>query len=116
MTSDAIGKRIDKIKRELQEIGPMRPGTLSEQYTVCGKKSCRCADAKHPRKHGPYYHLSFVHQGKNTTQFIRAPYVAEVKQQLASYKRFRELVDEWVHLALQGSCLRLEELKKTASE
>jgi len=94
----------------------MRPGSLSKQYTVCGKPSCRCADPKHPQKHGPYYQLSFVHRGKSTTQFIRAPFVPEVEQQLASYKRFRELADEWVHLALEHSRLRLEELKKVASD
>jgi len=116
MTSAAIEKRITEIKLELQGIGPMRPGSLSEQYTVCGKAGCRCADPKHPRKHGPYYQLSFVHRGKSTTQFIRAPFVPEVKRQLASYKRFRELVDEWVHLALQHSRLRLDELKRAASE
>jgi hypothetical protein len=116
MTPAAIEKRIDEIRRRLQAIGPMRPGSLSEQYTVCGKKGCRCADPKPPRKHGPYYQLSYVHQGKSTTQFIRAPFVPEVKQQLASYKRFRQLVDEWVDLALRHSRLRLEELKRAGSK
>ena len=67
MTSAAIEKRITEIKLELQGIGPMRPGSLSEQYTVCGKAGCRCADPKHPRKHGPYYQLSFVHQSSVVT-------------------------------------------------
>jgi hypothetical protein len=30
-----IEKRIEKIKRELLEIGEMRPGRLSKQYNVC---------------------------------------------------------------------------------
>ncbi len=116
MTSAAMEKRIEEIKRELQVIGPMRPGSLSKQYTVCGKPGCRCVDPKEPRKHGPYYQLSFVHQGKSTTQFIRPPFIPEVKVQLANYKRFRDLVDEWVHLALQHSRLRLEELKRAGAE
>ena len=116
MNAGAIEKRIEAIKRELQAIGPMRPGSLSKQFTVCGKKGCRCADPKHPRKHGPYYQLSFVHQGKSSSQFIRAPFVPEVERQLANYKRFRGLVDEWIHLALEHSRLRLEELKQVREE
>ena len=116
MTSAAIEKRIEKIKQELQVIGPMRPGSLSKQYTVCGKPGCRCVDPKEPRKHGPYYQLSFVHQGKSTTQLIRPPFIPEVKVQLENYKRFRDLVDEWVHLALQHSRLRLEELKRAGAK
>ena len=115
MTSTAIEARIEEIKGKLQAIGSMRPGSLSKQYTVCGKPGCRCVDRKHPRKHGPYYQLSYVHQGKSTTQFIRPPFVPEVKRQLANYKRFRQLVDQWVHLALQHSRLRLE-LKRAGSE
>jgi hypothetical protein len=116
MSAATIEKRIEEIKQELQAIGPMRPGSLSKQYTVCGKPGCRCADPKQPRKHGPYYQLSFVHEGKSTTRFIRSPFVPEVKRQLANYKRFRRLVDQWVHLALEHSRLRLEELKRAASE
>ena len=82
MTSTAIEARIEEIKGKLQAIGSMRPGSLSKQYTVCGKPGCRCVDRKHPRKHGPYYQLSYVHQGKSTTQFIRPPFVPEVKRQL----------------------------------
>jgi len=41
----------------------MRPGSLSKQYSVCGKAGCRCVDREKPRKHGPYYQLSYVHRG-----------------------------------------------------
>lgn len=116
MNLETLEKRIKEIRRELQGVGAMRPGSLSKQFTVCGKRGCRCVDPEKPRRHGPYYQLSYVHQGKSTTQFIRRDFVSEVEIQLANYKRFRELVDEWVHLALEHSKLRLEELKQAASE
>jgi len=95
-----IEKRIALIKKELQAIGDMRPGSLNQQFTVCGKKGCRCVDPDKPQKHGPYYQLSYVHNGKSTTQFIGRQFVDKVRVQLENYKFFRELTAEWVELAL----------------
>ena len=50
-----LEKRVEEIKGKLARIGEMRPGSINEQLTVCGNSSCRCADPKRPRKHGPYY-------------------------------------------------------------
>ncbi len=96
-----LENRIKKIKEELQTIGDMRPGCLSKQYNVCGNPTCRCKDKKKPKKHGPYYQLSYVHNGKSTSQFIKSEFVDDVKQQLSNYKRFKKLTEEWVALALE---------------
>lgn len=116
MPPKGLETRIERIKQELRSIGPMRPGSLSKQYSVCGKPRCRCADPSRPRKHGPYYQLSYVHRGKSTTQFVRPAFLSEVKAQLANYKRFRRLVDQWVHVSLEFSRGRLEELKRSVSD
>jgi len=109
-----IERRIQRIKTQLAALGEMRPGSLSKQYNVCGKPGCRCKDPEHPQRHGPYYQLSWVHQGKSTTQFIRRPFVAQVKAQLATFKTFRQLTEQWVALALQAAKLRLEAAKEAA--
>jgi hypothetical protein len=80
----------------------MRPGSLNQQYTVCGKDGCRCVDPDRPKKHGPYYQLSYVHDGKSTTQFIGKKSLEGVRQQLKNYKKFRELTTEWVDRAGQA--------------
>ena len=48
-------QRIQQIKAALAVLGEMRPGSLSKQYNVCGKPSCRCKDPKKNQRHGPYY-------------------------------------------------------------
>lgn len=116
MTPRGMQTRIEEIKRQLATLGAMRPGSLSKQYNVCGKAGCRCKDQHEPKKHGPYYQLSYVHRGKSTSQFVRPQFVAEVKKQLATFKRFRELTDEWVELSVQYGRARLEELKRQAEE
>ena len=94
-----IEQRIQQIKNQLVALGDMRPGSLSKQFNVCGKPGCRCKDPENPRRHGPYYQLSWVHRGKSTTQFVRRPFVAQVKAELITYKAFRRLTEEWVDLA-----------------
>lgn len=114
-TLSHIQQRIQLIKTQLATLGDMRPGSLSRQYNVCGKPGCRCKDPEHPQRHGPYYQLSWVHRGKSTSQFIRRPFVAQVKAQLATYKTFRRLTEEWVALALQAAQLRLQAAKDDAA-
>jgi len=100
MQIETMEKRIKEIKAKLALIGEMRPGSLNEQLTVCGRSNCRCMAAKRPRKHGPYYQLSYVHQGKSTSQFIPKEWVGAVRLQLANYKLFKALTAEWVDIAL----------------
>lgn len=95
-----LEKRVEEIKARLALVGEMRPGSINKQLTVCGNSSCRCADPKRPRKHGPYYQLSYVHQGKSTTQFIQKELVGAVRIQLANYKNFKALTTAWVDIAL----------------
>jgi len=93
--------QIASIKNQLQAHGPMRPGSLSRQYNVCGKSGCRCKDPQHPRRHGPYYQLNYVFRGKKTSQFIRREILGQVRTEVANYKKFRRLTDQWIGLALQ---------------
>lgn len=94
-------QRIQRIKEELLALGDMRPGALNKQYNVCGKPNCRCKDPEDPKRHGPYYQLSYTRKGKSTTEFVRKEMVAEVKRQIRTYARFKKLIDEWVALALR---------------
>ena len=38
----SLERQIEKIKRELLDIGDLRPGSLSRQYNVCGNPTCKC--------------------------------------------------------------------------
>ena len=97
--------KIAALKQELLTLGDLRPGTLSEQYNVCGKAGCACK-ADPPRKHGPYYQVSFTWQGRSHTQFVRRENVAATRRQLRTYERLRALVDAWVAAGLELAALR----------
>jgi hypothetical protein len=65
-------------------------------------------DPVKPKKHGPFYQLSYSHLGKSTTRFVRPSYTGQIKKELTAYKRFRALTQEWVTQELALSQLRLE--------
>lgn len=109
-----LNNRIQKIKEKLADLGPMRPGSISKQYNVCGNPNCRCKDPVKPQKHGPYYQLSYTHKGKSTSEFIKKHRVREVTGQIKNYKEFKKLTAQWVDLSIEKAKLekKLEAEKK----
>jgi hypothetical protein len=97
--------RINRIKRALLALGDLRPGTLSKQYNVCGNPKCRCK-AEPPRKHGPYYQVSFTRKGRSRTEFIRKGDLPSVRTQIRNYDKLRKLIDEWLDLSIELDRLR----------
>ena len=79
MQTKRLETRIMKLKTEISEIGEMRPGSLSQQYSACQKRGCKCVDSVKPKKHGPFHQLSYSHRGKSTTQFIRPQFLTQVR-------------------------------------
>jgi hypothetical protein len=112
MDTKQIQHQIEAVKKQLAELGPMHPGSLSEQYNVCGNPGCRCKDPKDPRRHGPYYQLSYTWRGKSSTRFVRQEGVARMREKVSNYKRFRELVNECVDLSLALEQLERAQAKK----
>ena len=87
-TVAALDQQIEQIKRDLQKVGPMRPGSLTKQYRL-------------PRQQvGPFYQLSYTHQMQGHTRYVRPQFVSEVRQQIAQYKKFKNLTGRWVSLAI----------------
>jgi len=103
----ALRGQISGVKREMAKLDVLRPGSLSQQFNVCGSPGCRCK-ATPPEKHGPYYHLSYTRNGKGGTRSIQKQDVRVVRAALANYARLKILVDRWINLATELSDLELE--------
>lgn len=91
-----IQKRIEKIKGELTAIEEMRPGSLTEQYKDPSKKS------------GAHYQLSYTLDMKSRTEYVQRDFVPDVRRQIENYKRFKDLVAEWVALGIEQSRLKMK--------
>ena len=91
-----IERRIDRIKKELKEIGPMRPGSLTRQY-------------KDPQHHaGAYWQISYTRRMKSRTEYVRLQWVTELRRQIATHRRFKRLVDQWIDLSIEHSRLTMQ--------
>jgi hypothetical protein len=91
-----IERRIEGIKRALQEMGPMRPGSLTRQYK----------DPKH--RAGAYWQISYTRGMKSRTEYVRRECVAAVRREVQTHKRFKRLVDQWVDLSIERSRLTMQ--------
>ena len=96
-----IERRIDGIKKELQAMGLMRPGSLTRQYKDPGNRA------------GAYWQISYTRRMKSRTEYIRREWVTEVRKRIAMHKRFKALIDQWVDLGIEHSKLAMK-LAKTS--
>ena len=91
-----IERRIDLIKKTLLEIGPMRPGSLTRQY-------------KDPQHHtGAYWQISYTRRMKSRTEYVRGEWVKDLRRQIATHKRFKNLVEQWIDLSIEHSRLTMQ--------
>ena len=107
-SSSELQRRIEGIKRQIAALGPLRPGTLSQQYNVCGSAQCRCK-ADPPQKHGPYYQLSYTWRRQSRTHFVREEEFPKIQREVANYERLRALMGEWIDSALEIARLEREQ-------
>lgn len=97
---------------------PILPGSLEEHYNVCGKTPCRCKDKVNPRKHGPYYRLSYSLKGKNSSVSVKKEDASSIKQMTDNYRQLRsnslelglEMIELYRHEGLQGMLNKYEQL------
>jgi len=94
-------KQIEKIKKELQTIGEMRPGSLTCRY-------------RNPKDRiGAYYQLSYTHKMKSRTEYVRPIFLDQIRKEITNYKRFKKLVDKWIELGIKYSKLQIAIAKKS---
>lgn len=90
-------RKVEQLTEKIAELGAMLPGSISEQWNVCGRAQCRCKDPDKPKKHGPYYQLSFTVGGRSSTMFLKKGDLSEVRRRIKRYQQFKTLCSELVH-------------------
>jgi len=94
-TPSQLEERMERIKRELMDLGPMRPGSISRQY-------------RDPEtKKRPFHQISYTHKGRGRSEYVRSENLSQLRRETANFKRFRKLAEQWVELSLKTSQLRV---------
>jgi len=86
---DAWQKQLEEAKTALLQLGPMRPGTLSQQFKRPGQKN------------GPYWQLSYTYRQRRYGRYIRPDETDELNLMIDNFKRFKALVDQCIELSIQ---------------
>ncbi len=94
-TLAALEKEIEGIKQQVVTMGEMRPGSLTLQYQSPKNKK------------GLFYQLSYTHNMRSRTDYVRREFVDDLKKQIATYRRFKKLIKRWVDASIQHSKLKL---------
>jgi uncharacterized protein DUF6788 len=88
--------QLDEAKADLAQLGPMRPGSLSQQYRDPLTKA------------GAFWQLSYTHNMRSRSRHVRADELALIKPLVANFKRFRQLVDRCVDLSVKIADRQIE--------
>lgn len=88
----------ERLKRQLSDLGDLRPGSLVERYRKCGKPNCHCAPLDEPG-HGPSWSLTHNVKGKTSTKIIPKAFVPQTREHIAEYQRLRNLTSELVQVS-----------------
>jgi hypothetical protein len=49
---------------------------------------------------------------RSRTQYVRAEFVDETRQQIEVYKRFKKLIEKWTDLAIEHSQIKMKQAKR----
>ena len=97
-----LQSRREQIIEQMRALDRMRRGSLSRQFFRVTKPG-RAA------RHGPYYVLQGYFRGKKFGQRVRAQDASQVQQQVANYKRFQQLAEEYVTVTEQITLLEKDQ-------
>lgn len=99
---ESLQQKIERLKAELLALGPMRPGSISRQYRNPGEKK------------RPFHQISYTHRMKSRSEYVRPENLVALQQETKNFKRFRQLTQRWVDLALKISQIQARQNRPPA--
>ena len=115
MPNPVVPEEVSALAIQLAEPRPMRRGSVSERYVKCNKAGCPCADHTDAR-HGPYYSVSRVVKGRTKSRWLNAEQARQVREQVATGQKFRQLVEAYWQSCEQWADAQLEATEAGSKE
>ena len=83
MPDSTVPSEVRTLAQRLAESKPMRRGSVTERYVKCNKAGCPCRESEDAR-HGPYYSVSRVVNGRTQSRWLDADQARIVRQQASA--------------------------------
>jgi hypothetical protein len=98
--SSREARKLERIRRELAELGLALPGSLNVRTGPCGKDSCSCHDDP-PRLHGPFRSWTRKVAGKTVTHLLTESQLDDYESLFDNHRRLKHLLKELEELSLE---------------
>lgn len=92
--------RIETVKKQINKLDDLRPGTLTKQIAK--------GEGKNPRE---YWQLSYTHKMKSKTEYVRDEFVEQIKKEVTNHKKLKLLLIKWIDLSIELSKEKINILK-----
>lgn len=91
--------RLERIQKELAELGPCLPGSVVVRTGRCGKGACKCR-ATPPQLHGPFRSWTRKVANKTVTRLLSEDQLSDYQVYFDNHRRLKALVHELEELSL----------------
>lgn len=97
---ETILEKIEAVKKDLNQIENMRPGSVTKQFQKRGDQKW------------PYWQISYTLNKRSKTEYLKDEFVEQIKGEVLEYKKFKQLVEKLVELNIHLSKEKIKLLKK----
>jgi hypothetical protein len=101
-------ERLQRIRKQIIELGPVCSGTLVHRTKVCGNPSCACATDPEAR-HGPYYQWRRWEKARRVDMSLPDSAAPGMARAIRNHRRLRRLIRLWERESVR---VLLEEAKR----
>ena len=93
-----------RVKNQLQSLGFILQGSVTERWKQCGKPGCKCQHDPDSR-HGPYYQLSWKHQGKTKSIHLNPDQLQLCKEWIGNHRELDRILRHLRDISLRVASL-----------
>ena len=115
MPEPTVPSDVLTLVQQLADAKPMRRGSLTERYVKCSKPGCACCEREDAR-HGPYYSVSRVVNGRTQSRWLTAEEAEIVRRQVEQGQQFRKKVEAYWEACEGWADAQLETLEAASAE
>jgi hypothetical protein len=102
---NALGRLEEKfgeVKSEIEEIGFIVQGSVTNRWKKCGKPACRCHEDPN-EWHGPYYQWSWKTSGRTSSVSLSQEQAALCRQWVENNRKLERIIKRLRRLSLRAA-------------
>lgn len=93
-----LERRRSELLKELSQLGPFRPGSITALVRRCGKPGCRCSQPDDPG-HGPNLRITYKLNGRTYSESLGNQIaVRKAQREIAEFRKFQQFTRDFIYV------------------